>query len=110
MLLELNIERSLRTTTKRRKMIYFGHDIRHMNSSTMKEIVQGVTGKRRGRGRPKKLLCSKHYHRASEERISSTEHPRSEKMARDREESPSVMMMSKDKDKLFEIQPINIRA
>lgn len=80
MLLELNIERSLRTTTKRRKMIYFGYDIRPMNSSTMKEIVQGVTKKKKRKRSTEKTpmfetsLCGQVLIQTS-----STEHPRSEK-------------------------------
>lgn len=49
---ELNIQRTLLSNIKRRKLKYFGHAIRHKTCSTMKEVVQGVTEGRRGRGRP----------------------------------------------------------
>ena len=50
---ELNIQRSLLPSVKRRKIKYFGHAMRHKTCSAMKEVAQGVTEKRRGRGRPR---------------------------------------------------------
>lgn len=55
-LLELNIERSLLPTIKRRKITYFGLAIRHKTCSTVKKVVQRVIEQRQGRGHVRKKI------------------------------------------------------